>query len=490
MRKSELNLPLLPLVLDDVPFELRELLVQEGVPFDDRSRHPLAGRFVLFDSRRGQPESVDSAQAWIDVDDLRDGSDRRLLDLLADRRSKRHEWRIDGITLCEEIAGTDRRAVRRQIVAGLRARLEPAGGIWLGLSPYPFPCRSVFNLRIDYDLYDAGDFDSLMEAIAGHEGATSHFVNGATYESVDRAWPRLRELDVGSHGYRHHTYRTVEENLRNIGRGIEVIRARGIEPRGFAAPHGRFCAELDQAMSELSISHSGEFALACDEQPFCATSRSPLQIPVHPVCLGLFLDAADAEMGPASAREARRRAAVSAATDYYLEWIAGRHRSAEPMVLYGHPTGRLGRYPALLRAVLAKVEPMGSVWKTTQTEWAAWWNARRRFRFKVTEEQGQYLVTVLKRPSRARFGLEFWREDHVALMALDKPTVRFSPEGLAYESRRSQRNVRPVRIDRPEGLKAHLRRAIDWERVTPLEEIGTVGWRNRVKRTLRRWMRP
>ena len=75
-------------------------------------------------------------------------------------------------------------------------------------------------------------------------------------------------------------------------------------------------------------------------------------------------------------------------------------------------------------------------------------------------------------------------------MPLDTPEVRFAPATLAYENRQARPSVRPVRVDRPEGLKAHLRRAIDWERVTPLEEIGTRGWRNRIKRTLRKWTRP
>ncbi len=52
-------------------------------------------------------------------------------------------------------------------------------------------------------------------------------------EQAPDALARLRGLDVGSHGYWHHTYRTARENHRNMLRGIEVLLAAGIEPSGF-----------------------------------------------------------------------------------------------------------------------------------------------------------------------------------------------------------------------------------------------------------------
>ena len=67
--------------------------------------------------------------------------------------------------------------------------------------------------------------------IAGEERATSHYVNAAAYQSRTDALNRLAGLDVGSHGYYHHTYLTYEENLLNVRRGIETLQQHGIEPR-------------------------------------------------------------------------------------------------------------------------------------------------------------------------------------------------------------------------------------------------------------------
>jgi hypothetical protein len=461
------RLPLLPLVLDNVPPGLRQALAREGIPFCER--------------RERLPDGVPTAgQVLVDVDRLRDGSADDPFAALLNHRSARAEWHVDGLTLGERIARVDKRAVRRAVLDRLRAMLERAGGIWLRLSAFPFPYRSALNFRIDYDEYDPGDFDALFRAIAGNEHATSHYVCAAAHASAGDAWARFQGLDVGSHGYWHHTYRTREENLRNIRRGIETMRAAGIEPRGFAAPHGRFHAELLRALVDLDITHSSEFGLAYDDLPFFPDGTDVLQIPVHPVCLGLFIEAARRE-------GADRAAAVQTAINYFQQTVQAKYRAGEPVFLYGHPTGRLGRYPEVLRGVFETVSNFGAIWKTTLGELADWWRARAEVRLSVLRENEQYVVRADHLPPRYRLGIEYFRGGHVALVPLDRSVVSFSPDALGYENRSSRRAFQPVRVDRPEGLKARVRRLIDWERVTPVEEIGTRDWRNLAKRTLRQW---
>ena len=402
-------------------------------------------------------------------------------------------WRVAGWTLTERIARVDKRAVRRRLLERLRSRIERAGGIWLRVSAFPFPYRSALNFRIDYDQYDPHDFDATLQQVAGHEQATSHFVSGAAYEGAPGALARLRGLDVGSHGYWHHTYRTAEENLRNIGRGIETLRAAGIEPSGFAAPHGRFHRRLLSALETLGITHSSEFGLAYDELPFFVATNlrsvpgDVLQIPVHPVCLGLFLEAAarDSQDGSRAAGVAVD-AAVDGAVEYFDQLVRSRYSRSEPVFLYGHPTGRLGRNPQVLRRVFQTASGFGALWKTNFTELARWWRARDQVRLCVARRDDRYVVAVNRAAPGYRLGIEYCRGDHVALMPLDRDVVWFSPSALAYEARCSRSSVQPVRIDRPQGIRGRVRQLIDWERVTPIEEIATGDWRNWAKRTLRR----
>ena len=255
---------------------------------------------------------------------------------LVDERAALHQWQVGGLSIIEEIAAVDKRAVRRSVLDALRVWIEEQGGVWIRLAAFPFPYRSAFNFRLDYDHYDPDDFSSTLDTIAGSESGTSHFVNGAAFASSGDALTRLRGLDVGSHGFWHHTYRTVEENLRNVGRGIETLRSARIEPSGFVAPHGQFNRTLLIALETLGVTHSSEFGLAYDELPFTVGSGAVLQIPIHPICLELFLEAVAAS-NPA------RDDAVRWAIDYYRELIRLRYQAGEPVFLYGHPTGRRGR---------------------------------------------------------------------------------------------------------------------------------------------------
>jgi polysaccharide deacetylase len=477
------DIPLLPLVLDDIPRGLRQALVQEGIPVRDRRPGPPEGRFVLFDSRTETRWALSPGQVAVDVDRLRKGWNEDPLEMLSDGASSRYEWEIDGLTLTEEIARVDKRHVRRKVLDRLRRRIEASGGIWLRLSPFPFPNRSAFNFRIDYDAYDPHDFQATLEAIAGHRHATSHFINGAAYEPHPEALQLMRGLDVGSHGYWHHTYQTVDENLRNMRRGIDTLRSAQIEPSGFVAPLGRFNEQLLQALRTLGIGHSSEFALAHDELPFFPTTGNLLQIPINPFCLGLFLEAAE-RSGMQSASQIDQ--VVDVAGDYFDQVIRSKYRLGEPIFLYGHPTGRVGRYPQLLHRIFDTVAQFGSVWETTLTEFADWWRVRAQARLSVKRERGRFVVRIEQQPDAYQLGIEFWRGAHVALLPMRGRVVRFSPSTLAYEKRTDRPPFQPVRIDRPEGLKGRVRRLIDWERVTPIEEIGSGNLRNWAKRTLRK----
>ncbi|HUT13305.1 MAG TPA: hypothetical protein VMY42_22650 [Thermoguttaceae bacterium] len=477
--------PLLPLILDDVPPGLVRALAQEGVPFRKRTTADSEGRFVLFDSRRGPCRSLSRGQVAIDVDALRDGSRPDPMEALMDERSARHQWQIAGLRVSEEIATVDRRELRRQILGRLRERLEEVGGIWLCVGAFPFPYRSAVNFRIDYDQYDAEDFDATLDAVAGEESATSHFVNAAAYLGHDAALGRLRGLDVGSHGFRHHTYATETENLDNVRRGIKTLEALGFEPSGFAAPGGRFNRALLAALEALGVGHSSEFGLAYDDLPFFPHGSNVLQIPIHPVSLGIFLETVPAE----GSQHAAIQQAVRAAIDHFRQTARSKYRAGEPVFFYGHPTGRLGRYPQVLRAFFDTANEFGAAWKTTLSEFARWWRTRASVRLSVCRQGEQFAVTVAEKPNEYRVAIEYWHGRHVARMPLVGPVVRFSPSALAYENRGVRPDVQPVRIDPAEGLRGRIRRWIDWERETPIEEIGKGSWRNWAKRALRR-LRP
>jgi hypothetical protein len=482
-------LPLLPLVLSEVPPLLRRMLRQEGMPTVDQGTGPHGGRFVLFDSKCGARPTPAAGQTPLDVDEVR----RRLgFDPWSDhdaRRTCRSVWRVGPYEAGEETAATDYGALRRATMPHLRRLVEVAGGVWARLAPFPTGYRSAFCFRFDHDAYVADDFNAVLSAIAGHEEATTHFVCGSTHGEHLGALDRLDGLDVGSHGFYHHTYLGAAENHRNIARGIDVLRNAGIDPSGFAAPHGRNPAGLSGVLAELGITHSSEFAAAYDDLPFREGDRKPWQIPIHPVCLGIVLES----LAPEQAADPRvRQVAADAVADNFVAVADAKRAAGELTVLYGHPDGRLGRYPHIVRSLLDHVGGHPDVWRTNLTSLAWWFDLRDRERWTLIETADGWMV---RRPGAAdlsAFGATLSLELHaggdVATVPLDgRPT---------HVVRRSQLRPaatppitplpRPIRREFLSGIRPRLRRWLDWERTTPIAEIAADHWRGRLKRTLRR----
>ncbi len=477
-----MTLPLLPLVLDAAPPGLQMALDQEGVPTVDRALAPLAGQFVMGDSRRGLSEPLAAGQTLIDLHPLRVAFPSDPFAALTDETAARFQWRVGSINVSEEIARVDKRALRRRLMAGLRAQILTAGGVWIKLAAWPFPYRSAFNFRLDHDEFDQDDFSAVLEALCGHEAAVSHYLCGSTHELERPALRQLRGHDVGSHGYWHHTYYEAQDNLKNIRRGIEALQAAGLQPSGYVAPHGRFNRGLLWAMQSLGITHSSEFALGYDDLPFYPPDSSVLQIPVHPICLGLLLEALRLSRG--QPREVQ--AASETAAAHLAEAVANKYHAGEPVFLYGHPDGRLGRYPQVLRQTLDAAAGYSGLWRTDRTTIARWWRQRASVRIVVCEDAAGFLVRSYDMPREFPVALEFWRGEHVALMPLAPGEMRFSQEALAYERRRPVALPHAVRIDGPHDLKANFKRYLDWEKATPVSEISTGSLRGWLKKTLRK----
>ncbi len=482
---SNAQLPVLPLLLGKVPSPLRTWLSQEGITYRDHLDSDAKGRFLLFDSRATPQPALSEGQVAIDVDRLRTGMREDPFEQWQRNETTRGWWKFGPLSFTEKIAEVDRRAIRVAAIHRLREIVEGAGGIWFRLSAFPYPYRGMFNFRVDYDEYDSNDFHETLSSLADYQAACSHFICGASYEAHPEALAQMRDFDVGAHGYHHHTYSDFESNLKNIRRSVEVLQSAGIKPSGFVAPHGRSSPGLLKALQHLGISHSSEFAMAYDELPFWPEDSSVLQIPVHPVCLGLFLDAARKRTGIDSLRP--EQAADLAAT-YFARVARSKYLAGEPVMLYGHPTRRLGRHPQVLQSVLNEVAGFSAIWSASLTEITRWWRAREQVQVRVWAEGNTVVVQADRRPARYGLAGELIRGEHVAMVHLNARVVRFQSGALIYERRTAGDTPRPIRLDQAESIKNRIRRYVDWEKVTPVDEIDASSWRGWVKRAIR-WSR-
>ncbi|GIW87480.1 MAG: hypothetical protein KatS3mg108_1804 [Isosphaeraceae bacterium] len=466
--------PLLPLVLWRVPPALPAMLAQEGVAFVELDDRPAAltqaGRFVVHDSRR-EPTSrlarlIAADQVLFDVDRLRSGWRNDPFAAWLDTRAALRCWKIGNNRLYERVNRHDRAALRHRVVDALRDWVIAQGGVWACLAPFPYPYRSAFCLRIDLDEPCEADYWPFASRRKPLDDCTSHFVSTAAYGQLPRVLDDLRQLDTHSHGHHHVVYRTPAANRRNLERADALLRAAGITPRGFAAPEGRWNPGLDDAIESLGYGFSSEFQVGYDDLPFFAWRGNGfsrvLQIPIHPLCEGLFLQA--------GARDGQ------AIADHLTAVIDSRVALGLPAFIYGHPEHRLGRFPEIVEAVARTVQHQTGLWRTTFGAFATWWRWRLARRWSLTRDDGTLCVTLANPSPEFTACLTIDRGGPTATIPLWKPRTWFRQEDLVYRGVRMLKEPSPrrppPRLLRIRPLaRACLECLVDWETVTPCHEL-------------------
>lgn len=475
---------LLPLVVRGVHPALVRALQQEGIPTTDADPTGEC-KFHLFDSAATDRPELRPHQVGIDVRRLSSiqGLDPWLA--LEDEQSARRFWQLDGLVVSEQVSRIDKRKLRWQLLGKLREALELAGGVWARVAPVPYPFRTAFNFRIDHDDYVPEDFHAVMQIARQYSQCMSHFVCAADFVDRPAALDAFRDLDVGSHGFRHHTYHDAPDNARNIAKGIEALRQAGLAPRGFVAPHGKFHRGLLAAMQSQGLEYSSEFSLAYDEWPFTPAGGSIPQMPVHPICLGICLEAARAGLVRCSSRRTLGERAAEITLLHFRRILRERADNGEPIFLYGHPSGRLGRYPYVLAGILESAIQSREIWPTTLSQFSQWWQKRIAVQVQLIAKESGYEVRASNLASDAA-AFEIHQENRVAALPLQSEVSFVRRDELSFLPRGGYQPLRVVQKTEHVPLKQSFLRYIDWEKETPVEELSAKTWRSWTKRVLRR----
>jgi hypothetical protein len=480
------GLPPLPLLLWKTPPGLELALAQEGVPFAKvREPHPLtvlAGRFVLFDSLKCPEAQVRSLltkrHVTIDIDPFRKLDRVDPFRALIDTEGASSTWSIDGLSVIERVARYPKAQVAKRLLDRVRQAVLQSGGIWARLAAYPFPNRSAFNLRLDLDEPFPDDYARFAEARRPIDDCSTHFVSTGAYGGIRRVLDDLKTVDTQSHGHYHFVYREAEANRRNLRRAHQVLYDSGFKIEGFAGPHGRWNEGIDEVLEDLGYAYSSDFQLGYDDLPFFPWRgdrfSKVLQIPVHPLCEGVFFEAGGSALS---------------VLDHFVRVLRTKVEAGEPAFVYGHPERRLGRYPEIIRGLAEAVERESLVWRTTLTEFARWWRWRGARRWAIVPKgEERFEVQFDDWETCYPLAMELVRGSHVAVIPLKGPRTPFHLRGLAYERRETRAHLpEPSPFRGPRSFKATVRTILDWETVTPVEDLSVSSLTARVKRELRRW---
>lgn len=480
-------LPLLPLLLWDTPPGLEMILQQEGIPFrhvdGELPTSLVAGRFVLFDSRGTSRDDLrrrlSNDHVAIDLESLREGETDDPFQQLVRVDGGPSTWRHGHFRLTETVHQVSRGSIRIRLIGRLREQIMRHGGLWARISTFPFPYRAAFNLRVDLDESNPEDYARFARSRQPLADCTTHFVSTFAYGAERQVLEDLKQYDTQSHGHFHHIYRDHEANQANLGRADQILRKAGLDPVGFASPHGRWNPGLDQVLEALGYAYSSEFQLGYDDLPFfpwCGGRFSRiLQVPIHPVCEGLFFDQGLTHPWPVA--------------DYFTRVVRAKIEAGEPAFVYGHPERRLARYPEILAAVASTIEGESLLWRVTLTEFARWWRWRLQRRWSMNASTlGQFEIRFDGWDPRYPIALEIQRGDHVAHLPIRQPREVIRLDGLAYERQCLRADLPSPTPSRPSpSLRAFLCEVLDWEVVTPIDELPATSTRARLKRRLRAW---
>jgi hypothetical protein len=478
----------LPLLLWRTPPGLELILEQEGIAHESvRDAHPFAfrrGRFVLFDGRhtdrRALAALLTSEHVALDVDRLRRNEPVDPFEALIDHQDARAIWEVRCWRLSERVSRQPKAWIRRRLIDRLRAEVLAQRGVWIKLAPFPHPYRSVFNFRVDLDEPVPEDYHRFAMTRNLLSDCSTHFVSTHAYESEPEVLDDLRQRDTHSHGHFHYVYRDAEANRRNLVRADRVLREAGFEPLGFAAPHGRWNPGLDDAIESLGYEFSSDFQVGYDDFPFFPWKRDRfsrvLQLPVHPVCEGLFLDA--------GVQDSR------VVAEYLCRIVDAKIGAGEPALVYGHPERRLGKMPEILIALHRLLERHVLVWRATLTELARWWRWRSSRQYMVLPRGGnRFEVQFDEWDPQYPLAIHIDRGQFTCSLPVSGPRTVLTLDDLVYERRAATAEgiMPPVLDPGPASFRETVRQALDWETVTPLHELSSATLPDRLKKGLRWW---
>jgi hypothetical protein len=293
------------------------------------------------------------------------------------RHSRKQFYSPNGYFPNEIVAKVSKGEIVKAVRSVLQWLFFQRGLPYLHLWYFPGQQKNIFVFRIDSDSGTQAQVKKFYEIAQKHDIKMTWFLHGEAHENWLSFFRSFENQEFAVHGYKHHTFGSVEKNHTNILNGKYLLEREGLQFEGFAAPYGSWNVALARAVEKLNFNYASEFSLDYDNLPFFPwlNSRfsSVLQIPIHPVCIGSF---------------ARTKASEDDMKKYFRYVIDKKLSANEPLIFYDH---LLHEQPAVLEDIFRYTREL-QIKNLTFGEYARWWKLRETSGFKAFWENGKLRV--------------------------------------------------------------------------------------------------
>lgn len=226
---------------------------------------------------------------------------------------------------------------------------------------------NIFCLRIDADEYHDETISSFNSLFTKYRNAITIFISANSFlnrKDLIKKWHN-EGIDIQSHGFYHHTYGDYNSNRYNIQKARLFFEGIGIPTKGFVSPSGRWNKGFSRALEDEGYKYSSEFSydyMGIPTYPSVGSRISKvLQIPVFPVAPELFLNAGIND--------------IDRITAYYKKAIDEMKSCGLPVIIYAH-TSKYKEVPVMLNNFLEYAISDKRLKPSNMTSFYELWKAR------------------------------------------------------------------------------------------------------------------
>ncbi|MFA5008034.1 MAG: polysaccharide deacetylase family protein [Candidatus Omnitrophota bacterium] len=228
---------------------------------------------------------------------------------------------------------------------------------------YPENKDNIFSLRIDVDALEENDFREYIKILEPYKKWVTLFCCVSAFAKKDYLLKEiaLAGFDIQSHGFLHHAYNDYANNYNNISKAKDYFSKAGINTFGFAAPMGKYNESLMLALENLGYTYSSDFSFDYLNFPHYPKLKKRfskiLQVPIFPICPELlFLNDFKLEE----------------VTAYYDSIVENLVDSRIPVITYNHTDARYPQIKDFLKQFLAKIAGNDKLYKCNVSDFSLW----------------------------------------------------------------------------------------------------------------------